>query len=650
MAVPFARDARAGSWLGEVSYNGIRFPPALKSQVKFEPVYDASNRVMKYMKASLHIEAYLFPGVLEQTTTSPDAIAKLPYEVASAVESSTEFLAGKTTDVTMVEVAHRLSEPCQRLSFTYQGAGNILLNDANSPYDVDNGPKPKVTDWKPLTNKMAKVAWDCEACFSPCSSTNSAGLVSYVAEFPFTVNTSIAENGSTVRIISGSYEVALTRFPNPTTANPPRGEHHAGVSRPFELNDSELFINARFPVMKQFMRKQEFILSNDRKTVDFTLTDTEIQSDEAFGIGCVNENVRLSTAGALNAGGFRKWGTSLSGNIELLAGYPKSYAIAEMGRLFDKFYTQSVTKGKQGPLQVVTSARESDPATNENDKSYGILRSIRFSDEIFGRTVDFTFNWDVFTSLETLFDATGIFKPVRKTNSDQNKAWGEWAVSMSEVVDTGFQDLRFNENDDIIVSLCIPLIQGPASSGRVPSTTPDYRVKDKKVKGDDTSDKEKKEAAGTYSHYETQFGVEVEHHTLRHRPLKGIPAYQEQALPNLKQSTQLEFQPPSSTNTASLAPDIFHKIRETSYTLVFSGMAVRLEYPVPVPHIASYGGQPVTRVGEDIILPRKLGNGLDVVTGKSYTLHGLIWQKRYALPLPPSGAVIDSDGHSAIYV
>lgn len=635
--IPLVRNAHpSDAWVSEISYNGVRFPPALHSTAEFSPVYDDSGRIAKYIRVVINVEAYLFNGFTEAPVSGV-----LPYHNPSYVTDT-----ASTTDNTMKTVRRRLSEPCQQLTFTYQGAGNVTLNGPTSPRDVDNGPKPKIVKWQPLTNKMAKVNWVCEAAFSPCDSeTGTSGKLSDIAQFPFTVSNDIGEDGLTVRNITGCYETRLTRVPSPTTNNPPTGTGKAGISEPFDFIGIQKYILSRFPMVLKFKRRTNFELSNDRKTINFTITDTEIGGVDAYGIGCADEDVTLSTSGGLDEGkgGFAIWNTSLRGNITLMNGYPKSFALAEILRLFKRYKGLS-NKGFVVPVGTKVSDSEGNPTrTGTFEKSRSLLKTVSFSDKIFTNEIGFELEWMNVVSLNYLLDATGIFQPVEPTALYRDQNWAKWRTSVEKIAGIGFAELGFNEQDDIIVSLCLPLRQGEAGD-RTPSKTKKSKD-DKKVKaeefkqeGDGSSTVDK---TSNYLSFRSQFAIETSHTTLRHAPLQTVDyhATQEQAKLKNRLTKDQKWAYPLATN-----PNMFHTLGNPVYTLIFRGMAARAGYPVPNFHVESYGGQPVYPIGTDDIRPRRLGNGLDIETGDVYAIHGLMWEKRYALLAPPTSSIITSDG------
>ena len=646
--IPVARNAHpSDAWVSEISYNGVRFPPALHSTADFSPVYDDSGRIMKYMKVVLNVEAYMFSGVLEAPVSNT-----LPYHAPLYVTDTST-----TTDNTMKSVRRLLNEPCQQLTFTYQGGGNLTLNGPTSPRDVNNGPKPKVVKWQPLTDKMAKVSWTCEAAFCPCDpDTGTSGKLSDIAQFPFTVSNDIGEDGLTVRNITGCYERRLTRVPTKTTSNPPTGTGKAGISEPFDMLEIERDILSRFPMVLKFKRRTSFELSNDRKTVNFTIIDSEIGGADAYGIGCANEDVTLSTSGGLNEGkgGFANWNTSLRGNITLMAGYPKSFALAEILRLFKRYKGLS-GKGFTVPVGTKTSDSEGNPTrTGSLEASRSLLKTVSFSDKIFSNEIGFELEWMNVVSLNYLLDATGIFQPVEPTALYRTQNWGKWRTSVEKIAGVGSAELGFNEQDDIIVSLCLPLRQGSAGDRDPKDPKPTRDEKKNKVeqfKEEGSTNSKDPKHLSNYLSFRSQFAIEAHHPTLRHTPLQGVNYLntQEKALSNYRLTSDMQWPGVTSTSDSNgdpttPLPNMFHSLGHPVYTLIFRGMASRAGYPVPNFHVESYGGQPVYPIGTDDIRPRRLGNGLDIETGDVYAIHGLMWEKRYALLAPPKNSIITSDG------
>lgn len=642
---PLARDNtfRAGfSEFKEVSYNGVKFPPAINATGSYEPVYDDSGRLMKYVRGKLHIEAYLFPGCLDPVVSNviPYHAPVAPYGVGIVTSGGFDV----TTDTTMNSIRDNLSTPCAHLRFEAQGFGSINLNDSvsGSNFDVDNGPKPKMISWTPLTNKMAKVVWECEFTFSPCYSDGH--FPSYFAQFPFSVSIHTGPAGLTTRTITGKFETALTRI------------HER--SQEYSMKDQEQLVLSFFPVMKQFRRDQNFKFGMDRKTLEFTITDTEINSDDAFAPGCENEEVELSISGALNPGGFRRWAVSLSGSIDLMAGVQKVVAYDEITRLFDHYFRQLAYSGQSPAGDVTPSWIEGLEILKERSPfgtSFPILRDVKLTDHIFGRSINFSFHWDLFVNLSTLFKATGLFIPIESSPGGRNRDWTKWKASVETILNAGgYQELGFTQDNDIIVSLCQPLIGKPYPLFPIPG--PDKKTKPKKEKPDakdTTSDPDQTNKYDLYSMFESWFEHEEDSGTVYHTPLTTSSPVQEKLIANLsrKKTSTYQLPTPSSSSSSSIPPPkvLVHKLRPSTHIIVFKGVAIRLGFPVPYANASMHGDKSLLKIGTDLHKPFKVGNGVDVATGKNYSIHGLLWEKRYIVSNTPNNTNTVSDGHSIAF-
>lgn len=665
-----------------VQYNGWDFPPAIRATAEITPVMDDSGRSTKYLRLDLKVSFYLFHGLnlgTAGTSDSPDNSSNLHSGGYSPTSNypTTVGNATLTTDAEMEFLQKRLTEPCQPLYFSSQGIGTVSVQDGESIHaDVDNGPKPKITTWRPLTNKLCYVEWEISTCYSACGTTSKN-----VAQLPFSVEFSIDRKGLNTRTISGQIEYAATRTPGATTITTP-GTGHAGVMPAFDFTDYRNQLVDLFPLLPGFWRDQNYTLSEDRKHVQFRLRDTEIDSDEAYGEGCVHEDVRIQVTNPIKKA-FSVWDVQLSGSIELAAGYPKSFALAEISRLFNRYYTVCTRQGKELLRAGVTPQQaeqneEQDPGsisavTGESSNyklrdSWAILNNINYTDHIFSRTVDFSISWMLFTTLKTLFDATGLFEPPRNFVPEtplplapgdaaeaQREQWTKWKTSLGLFLDNGgFQNLSFNQDDDIIVSLCQDLTGG--------GQTPQELNQPFDSSFNSTHDSPSNEPKNAWHSMEPRFDLKIDEHASYHAPLGDYTSHKETAhSPDHARELQ-DFGPPvpsgsSDDDTQNIQ---VHNHRQPSYLLEFSGYAIRLNYPVPEPNVESYGTytdpadntlkpMPIRRVGTTYLRPRVIGVGTDIETGKTMKIFGLVWHKTYALPAPPLDAKITTDAFKEIY-
>lgn len=644
-----------------VEYNGWKFPPCIRATASIDPMYDDSGRMLKYQRFKIKVAFYLFHGLNLGTGTaaspSPSSALYGTYTRSSHLPSGVND-STKTTDAEMDYVRKRLQEPGQPFYFSAQGIGTFLVNVPQSAtvnlsatpsyltYDVDNGPKPNVITWRPLTNKCCLVEWEVACCLSACYGDTDADE-NTIAQFPYDVDFSINRKGLTTRRISGSIEFALTREPN-------GGDAHADGSRAFEFRDYRNQVNAVFPMIPRFFREQDYNLSSDRKTVTFTITDTEVDSDEPYGEGCVHEDISLS-ANNTHRKVFSIFDVTLSGTIELAAGYPKSYAFAEITRLFNKFYTVNSVLGQRVKLKGAAAVERlesgsSSPTVPESgldatSPSRAIIEHVSFTDNIFGRSISFSIKWTLFSTLATLFQATGLFTPVTPSGAPAQNAWNRWKQSLGVFLDNGgYHNLGFNQDDDVIVSLCQSPFIGAPSDPETPIETNDLD------EAEDPAYEQDEKDADAWLSYHSCFDIIVDNHTISHSPLGNYDSPQEISTSPDVAAALTEYTAPGIPEELDDTQDaIHHTRRHPTYLLRFSGSAIRLNYPVPVPHVEKAYGQPLRRVGVSQIKPRFLGMGTDPVTGKSYKIFGLMWSIDYALPAPPLNSTIKTDAFKEIY-
>lgn len=656
-----------------VEYNGFKFPPALRATASFEPVMDDSGRSAKYLRFNFHISFYLFHGLnlgatatyngLDDSNPTQGLYSGSYVRANNKPTSVSDYV--MTTDEEMNFLRRRLTEPGQNFYFSSQGIGKIIVQDPeiSDSVDLDNGPKPKLVTWRPLSNKCCFIEWEVSTCIAPCYGLDGI-IPSAIVQFPYEVNFSINRNGTTTRKITGRLEFTNSRVPSTS-------EPHAGGTHEFEFSEYRNFVISVFPMLDRFWRELDFTLSDDRKYVSFVITDTEVNGDEAFGEGCVNEDVTLSTSNK-NRMVFTIYDVNLSGSIELAAGYPKSYALAEISRLFHRFYTVCGGRGsqlvRQGVDPVVDKLGGSSPSgtntslTKVEDASRRILEYVSFTDHLFSRTVTFSIRWTLFTTLETLFKATGMFKPIRQLvsgNQDvegshvalEAAAWTKWKASLGTFLDSGgYSRLNINQDDDVVISFCNP----PSLLGGAPQDQIEPITEEPEGYNEDSEGPDKEQgshsAADSYGTFDARFSLEIDENAVLHAPLGDYVSLSDEAQSPNDRKANVTYTPPAIPYlTDPLQDHYVHNRREPTYLLHFSGYATRLNYPVPVPKVETVYGQPVRRVGVSHIEPRHLGVGTDLTTGESYTKHGLIWHITYALPGPPSTDTIKTDAFKEIY-
>lgn len=644
-----------------IEYNGFKFPPATKSNAKMTPVYDDSGRVLKYMRLEIKVSFYLLHGMMLGTNGSgANNLYSGSYNYVNSHMPTSIQDADHTTDDEMDYIRATLLQPCQLLRFESQGLGSVLVQDGSSTRrDVDNGPKPKLVTWKPLTNKVCYVEWEVSTTFLPC---DTFATLPYVG-FSYDANFTVSKEGLTTRRISGQIEIPLTRRPLTAVVE-------ADVSDDFNFANIRNDILAFFPMLPRFHRTQDYKVTTDRKYVQFTLTDTEINSEEAFGPGIVYGDVKITSANR-KAMVLSQFDVTLGGTLHLAAGFPKSYALDEISRIFKKVFTDSYGLGSKF---IEASADASDSEHREGSptlaemaqKSTAYLTNVSFTDNLFDRSVSFSIRWWLFTTLKTLFDATGMFVPLSRRPGDtfeayatrQQANWEEWKGKMVFAVeDGGFSGLSMNQDDDLIISICHQQTIPDAPAAKAP---PEYE--DPEVNEDGHVPPGNRQAYDSWMHFDSKFDLETKEHTTHHAMLGDY----ESTIPTILSADATRLLNDNNggetggvdfdTNPQYIIPAIpdtpdanqshkVHNRREPTYILHHKGTAIRLNYPVPVPKVEKAYGHTPRRIGTTIANHRYLGSAINLETGKAHKVYGLMWHVTYALPAPPTSSKIKTDAH-----
>lgn len=604
--------------VARVMYNGFRFPFARKTSASFTPEMSADGRATKYLRLDLHVEFVWVPlGAVYDPTGH---ITNWGYDQTA------------TTDATFPNLRRRLTSPGQPLRFIDQGLGTISVQDGTN-FDVNNGPKPKVVSATPIAGSRAlNVVWECSTWIPNCLSLSNNGQ-NGITEFTYSVAFSIDASGLTTTSISGSAEIALSRNPNANSFQAGNATRDTADS----IRDDILKF---FPRQLGFNRTQNFSLSEDRKSLRFTINDQEIPSDNPFFPGIVSQKVTRRYASSIKEG-FTKWQGSVSGSIEVAPGFSKLRAWTAFASIFEDVFSKR-TLGHL-PKTAQTLIKSDTGSVLGVKKSFGLITSISIDEDIYGRSFSFSIGYMLMCSLKELFAATGLFQPL--TIPKNEASWTKWRTSLNTIQTArGWRQFGFNPNLDVIVDLC--------AQPTIPNSK-DYQIPNgeltQKTTGDSPNGPSKEES---YLHASSELVGHVESGSGFAQPLQQGSAQKESTdinkpnsttNPNLNQNDKVNN---SSTTPVKVS---VRQIRPNTYRIVYSGKLIRAGFPPPIPNLASVGGVKALKVGVDQIVQKVLGVGTDVDSGQPLTLYGLSWRKEYVLESPPLDGSIDADGHVGMY-
>lgn len=536
----------------EVSYNGIAFDGASKISIQVDFIKDEAERTVLYHQHTIRVQAV----VQNNADTNGD----------------------------METIRAQLGEHGRELIVQGRGFGNdLLVNTAGGVRDVRFGPKPTVLQWSPLaSNRAGEIEWQCVACVAVCEGegpTRFTGLMSLNYDVTFAID----DKGYTTRTISGHLVVAQTRV---------------GKSIP---DSADNYLSAMSSVVPLgYKRTISRHLSLDKSRLDFTVTDTQIPSPNAYPPGVVDIEARHS-AGRRRGSGFVR--NTLTAEIELAPGVAPSQSLV----IFAAIAKQRIDATKAAATKMVTTSITGATTTTTKSQQAVLLEDFRLEEGIFSRRTTFSATWLVPQSLQQLLPECGIWLPL-PTN------WTDWhnSIATQQSV-TGTAGMRHLPTDDRIIDLC------DSANISVQSGQDSYMVAGLAPYPGAINEQPLPE----YSWLQYQNRVLPE----RRRPVM---------IQRIVQSPDTEFASfvPNQTAqgveypSASGLDDIIQQGGKSTYYCTLVGHAVRAGHQIPRPKYGQIGAATATEIGGDFecVLITNLF-GLPVYAAK--------WRIEYALPHSP---------------
>lgn len=343
----------------ELTYNGYTFGPYTHVTVNMEMVEDEAQQTVVYNR--YRIKA--------QTTIVAD---------------TTDSIVGDH----FRRMRQRLSKAGQALTLNHAGFGPpIYVNSGQTgePYDVNFGPKPRVIAWDPVgETNCVEVTWECEVCLPICdgqSGVRYTGLSTINSSSTYRID----KYGYTTRTVSGYLEIAMTRRGNtiPDSADKYR---------------SVVFVET----IAGYERESSWNLSADKRRLDFTITDTQINSPNAYAPGVIkisaNHRVGFSKR---QAGSLRN---SITANIELADNVPR-------GRAWDIF--RSIVQQRIGI------------AMDDNSGKGVMIETLDIAEELYSTSIALALTYRIIPSelgpagaVEKFFTSSGLFTSIAD--------WAQW--------------------------------------------------------------------------------------------------------------------------------------------------------------------------------------------------------------------------------
>lgn len=585
MAKTFGRDLTTA---GKLAYNGVIFPVPMKTQATARCNYSRDGRTVKDVTHTITTE-----GIV------------VPEDYSGSASDTNGFLDSLREDLT---------KSCRELVFFDRGYGDLVVNKgkANTPVDatgattttaldVNFGPRPQVLTWRPIAaENAAEIRWQVETTIPECP---NARYKDSVQDHFFSISWGIDQNRMTTRTITGVLEIPLTR----KSHNSPK----------MAANDTADFYRKEVavPSLAGWQRIIEnYELSPDRKSINYTVVDREIPSDNPFYPGMINMEAThtVSNTNIL----LNEWAVSVSGRVEIAPGFPQTWKWFAMRHVL----SEKIKHAKSGTRTAGDGTKISRIIPRE--------LGFEISNDVFGRSASFNVSYVLLSDLQTLFKATGIWKSL------DGVTWDKWSTSLQNVLGVrGWANQKHQGNEDVILDLCTSVTPGSLTESVVytPKTTADEVVKTQPCPPPDQS----------WLVYCNKFAYHEKTNFSIAAILHDTSSKSQAAFDGMKETLQVD----QRNNRNGHDPKKFSKItpkavmshRGSDYHfLVMRGYAIRFGYEIPSPSLQKIGGQD-PRKTFDYYEPQLLG-----VDSNGCPAYSASWMKVYLLeeaPATPQGMI-----------
>jgi hypothetical protein len=539
---------------GVVEYNGYVFPKAHNLKILSEPVQSKSGLATKYHRSRIIVEFIVHLKITPELNTSS------PTAWGTYFDNLRRVLCTQGGYLRLYGKASGLTED-----------GNGYVRD-----DLNYGPRPIRLDVVPLADCGAyNVTWECELITAPCISfTPNNPFLDYVYSREVTIN----ERGYTQ--VTTHVMIEVVNLPNPPA--PPTTE----ITTPIRINKTaddyrNIVVIPPIPAFKR--SAQRYVLSEDLRTLEITITDVEIESRFPYPKGILDVKATQDVRTASLIAGV-SWKVKLDINIELMPHEPKTTAYTLAAAII-KSRREAVKNGKS---QIIEIPSGDGTITYEAIPAKMISREFSVRDDIYGNSVSFSVSWDLTCRRSDIFKATAMFQD---PSTDDKDNWQAWTTDHNtHVYPRGRAALTWTSNF-VAPNICLGQRFSPPLVIQATDTS--------KPDSPGSVEEDPETNAGDYLQQRSEVQTTESTGRTWTAPLKGTGKYDYQN----SNSPQFETGDPEVSNPASTGQDnapqalIQHR-RDHQFTGVARGWATRYGRPIPQPTIADVDGIPVTQVGQ----------------------------------------------------
>lgn len=382
---------------GTLRYNGYEFNELTNVEVSAQAIYDDAQRTVAHVEYTITAKSVIY---------------------ARTGDNGTEQH--------LDDIRRLLQEPGKPFLLADWGFGpDIQLNGLGEPRDVKFGPRPQSLEIRPIGHTLvSEIEWSVIVAVPACTGAITEGLMS----MNYAIDYAISVTGHTTRTITGYLEIALTRELNDTVAD--SVDAYRDLIAP--------------PVLPNFEREQNYSTSSDQRRLDYTITDREIASPNAYPAGVTQIQARHRSKVNLRARS--RADHELSCRIELVQNQPRRKA-------WDIF-------------RAIVAKRLEQPIAAERTVMFDDLE---IAEELFTNEIEFTLSFRVILyELQELLTGNGHFESL-------NGTWEQWRAALGNARDQrGWAQLESLPINDALVDLCNQVPAGyPIDSSLTTSPAPD---------------------------------------------------------------------------------------------------------------------------------------------------------------------------------
>lgn len=563
----------------EVTYNGYTLPPeGLHVYASSRPVMDPTGKTKLYDHITFTADFVVVPESLNE----------------------------RSTDTLVAYLRRVLTKPNQQLTIKGHGLGDIRIRSNVS--DVNNGPVTTGFDWEQLqSNRVAHIIWTVEFNLPGCS---SIGFLTSgnITSFNYSVKWGWDDisGGLRKRTITGS--VGMFAFS--------QGDFYFSTTR-----EAETLLEQHFPRPNAgYHRNYDFDLSDDRKTLLFTISESEIMSDVPYPEPIMDLHISQELEGGRDRGFFTQWSWSINSSVQVFKPRTGS-SIAHNKVLAWVALTRII-------LDRLLNYKDKFYYAGESERPVTLfIDNLRIADDITGNGFEFSIRGAIYVNTSNLFQATGMFQPM----GGNSNTWQQRNQFITNQNIDAFQlpsDLpgTLSQGREKIINIC--------TQARESATTYSAEYKPKPPQALLIED-DKPTAESSWRGYEYRVRLIDYNQSVVNVPLSAqfprIETARKSAERTEEASPVSDFNPITYQNALTEIVTV-HNPTAKVFEVVLSGKAHRVGYRINAPNLVSYGGMKAVKIGTDEIVERvspsrKVRNGV-------VSEYFLAWRKRYILTVP----------------